>query len=108
MCAEPAAAIAKVSAGLRYSPRRDTEWLRFRCDVEHSHHLPILQAFIGCRFADHHYKIPPRLSSIGCGTVVIMIDTGGSGGPGSQSLFCKLAKLHGQQRESRMRAHVRW
>src|SRR4030095_1998686 len=57
--------------------------------------------------ADGHHEIPPRLSSIRSrSAIVIMVNAGGSGGTGPQSLLPKLAKLHAQQRESRMRTHV--
>src|SRR5262249_52791712 len=109
MCAEPAAAITKISAGLRHSPRSDAKRLRFRRDVEHPYHLPILQAFICCGLADGDHEIPPCLSSIRSrSAIVVMVNAGSSGGTRPQSLLRKLAKLHSQQGESRMRTHVWW
>src|SRR5215813_5646096 len=107
MCTEPAATIAKISAGLRHSPRRDAKRLRFRRNVEHPYHLPILQAFICCGLADRDHEIPARLSPIRSrSAIVIVVNAGGSGGTGPQSLLRKLTKLHAQQRERRMCSHV--
>src|SRR5215510_637298 len=102
MCAEPAATIAKISAGLRHSPRRDAKRLRFRRDVEHPYHLPILQAFICCGLADGAHEIPRPLRAVRSRSpIVIVVSADGGGGTGPQSLLRKLAKLHAQERESR-------